>query len=75
MGLLPAWEATDRWSLAATLAKTALLLVGARLVLFLYEGYQVRSRFRQLRAQGIVCSPFPASLPNLLPPWGASCRR
>lgn len=54
MGLWRALEATDRWSLVATLAKAALLLIGTSLVLSLYEGFQVRMRFRKLRSQGIV---------------------
>lgn len=47
-------EATSLWALAATLAKAVLLLIGARLLFSLYEGYQVRMRFRKLKAQGIV---------------------
>jgi hypothetical protein len=44
-------------SVAVVLRAIALLLLG-RVIMFLHEGYQIRMKFRAMKAQGIVSDVF-----------------
>lgn len=45
----------------AILLKVILILLGARTLYFIYEGFYWRRRFRQWKAQGVVSLQYPAT--------------
>lgn len=47
------WQA---WPFMQACIKAVFLLLGFKMGLFFFEGYQIRMKFRQMKEQGIVSS-------------------